>query len=130
MILAAFAVGFGFRNSIEFFKSPTQIFEGDIPTSTFRVGGLVVEGSIRPSDGGTYFKVTDMNAEVEVFCTPQCTGQLTDLFSEGQGSIAKGKFENGIFIAEEVLAKHDETYMPKEVADALKEQGVFKPTSE
>jgi cytochrome c-type biogenesis protein CcmE len=117
-------VGYAMRDGINFFRSPTQVME-DPPASgeTFRIGGLVVEGSIVRGEGTEVsFAVTDTNATVPV----RYTGILPDLFSEGQGMVALGRMEGDTFIATEVLAKHDETYMPKEVMDALKEQGVYQ----
>jgi cytochrome c-type biogenesis protein CcmE len=117
-------VGYAMRDGINFFRSPTQVVE-EPPAAgeTFRIGGLVVEGSIRRGQGTEVaFEVTDTNATVSV----RYTGVLPDLFAEGQGIVALGRMEDGVFQATEVLAKHDETYMPKEVVDALKEQGVYK----
>ena len=89
----------------------------------FRIGGLVEEGSIKRGEGTVVsFSVTDGNRTVPV----SYEGVLPDLFGEGQGMIALGRMEGEVFIATEVLAKHDETYMPKEVVDALKEQGVYQ----
>jgi cytochrome c-type biogenesis protein CcmE len=89
----------------------------------FRIGGLVEAGSLLRGQGDTVsFAVTDTNVVVPV----RYTGILPDLFAEGAGMVALGKMEGDTFIATEVLAKHDETYMPKEVIDALKEQGVYK----
>ena len=90
---------------------------------TFRIGGLVVEGSIKRGEGTEVnFEVTDTNATVPV----RFNGLLPDLFAEGEGVVALGQMEGETFVASEVLAKHDETYMPKEVVEALKEQGVYK----
>ena len=117
-------VGYAMRDGINFFRSPTQVME-EPPTAgeTFRIGGLVVEGSIIRGEGTEVsFAVTDTNATVPV----RYNGILPDLFAEGQGMVALGKMEGDTFIATEVLAKHDETYMPQEVVDALKEQGVYK----
>lgn len=109
--------------ALNFFRSPTEVVEA--PPSAdelFRIGGLVVEGSIRRGEGTEVaFAVTDTNATVPV----RYTGILPDLFAEGQGMIALGRMEGETFVATEVLAKHDETYMPKEVIDSLKEQGVY-----
>lgn len=116
-------VGYAMRDGINFFRSPTQVME-DPPRSgeTFRIGGLVVEGSIQRGQGTEVsFAVTDTNATVPV----RYTGILPDLFAEGQGMVALGQMEGETFVATEVLAKHDESYMPKEVVDALKEQGVY-----
>ncbi|MDG1998495.1 MAG: cytochrome c maturation protein CcmE, partial [Amylibacter sp.] len=89
-------------------------------------GGLVVEGSIFVDGTVTKFTVTDGRATIPV----TFTGILPDLFAEDQGMIATGALTNGLFEAKEILAKHDEEYMPKEVADALKEQGFYKPIKE
>ena len=117
-------VGYGLRDGINFFRSPTQVVE-DPPrvNEVFRIGGLVEEGSIVRGQGETVsFRVTDTNQTIPV----SFTGILPDLFAEGQGMVGTGKMENGVFVASEILAKHDESYMPKEVVDALKEQGVYK----
>ncbi|EIC19908.1 cytochrome c maturation protein CcmE [Thiorhodovibrio frisius] len=107
------------RSNISYFFSPTQVMADEHPTdAVFRVGGLVVENSLeRQPDGLTLtFDVTDNAATVPV----RYTGILPDLFSEGQGVVAKGRMgPDGVFIAENVLAKHDESYMPPEVADTL-----------
>ena len=124
LIGATALVGYAMRDGINFFRSPTQVLE-DPPSAveTFRIGGLVVEGSIQRGEGTEVaFAVTDTNATVPV----RYTGVLPDLFSEGEGMVALGRMEGETFVATEVLAKHDETYMPKEVVDALKEQGVYK----
>jgi cytochrome c-type biogenesis protein CcmE len=117
-------VGYAMRDGINFFRSPTQVMEEPPAVGeTFRIGGLVVEGSILRGEGTEVsFAVTDTNATVPV----RYTGILPDLFSEGQGMVALGRMDGDTFVATEVLAKHDETYMPKEVIDALKEQGVYK----
>ncbi len=124
LAVAATAIGFGFKNSIEYFKSPTQIAEEGTPTDgLFRVGGLVKESTVIHKEGDVVeFIVTDGNSDISV----SYTGLLPDLFSEGQGAIARGRLIDDIFVAEEILAKHDETYMPREVVDALKEQGVYQ----
>ncbi len=120
-------IGFAAKDGIEFFRSPTQVMDAPPPTTEiFRVGGLVAEGSLRQSEEVYSFDVTDGNATVPV----SYRGLLPDLFREGQGMIATGRLIGGVFLADEILAKHDENYMPKEVADALKEQGVFKPSAE
>jgi len=107
------------QSNINHFFSPTEVVAHQAPQDrTFRLGGLVEVGSLEREDDGLtlQFKITD-NAEA---VTVKYTGILPDLFSEGQGVVAQGKLGNGgVFMAEEVLAKHDETYMPPEVADAL-----------
>lgn len=116
-----------FEDSIVFFYSPSDLAEQKLDENRrIRLGGLVVEGSVQqgPGDGEFRFKLTDGGAEAEV----HYVGLLPDLFREGQGIIAQGVLKaNGTFNADEVLAKHDETYMPKEVADALKKQGHWQP---
>jgi cytochrome c-type biogenesis protein CcmE len=123
VLLAASAllVSFAFRDAIVFFYSPTELMaEPRRADQLLRVGGLVVEGSLKRGQGETAtFEVTDGNGVVSV----SFTGVLPDLFSEGQGVVAEGYLRNGAFAATEVLAKHDENYIPKEVVDALKEQG-------
>lgn len=117
-------IGYAMRDGINFFRTPTQVTEQPPPpTETFRIGGLVEEGSLARGQGETVrFRVTDTNASVPV----AYTGVLPDLFAEGQGMVGTGRLVEGTFEASEILAKHDETYMPKEVVDALKEQGVYK----
>lgn len=110
------------RSEIMFFHSPAEVQAQKItPGTRFRLGGLVVEGSIeRQNDGGVHFVVTDGTAKVPVVYA----GILPDLFREGQGVVTEGRLTaNGSFAADSVLAKHDENYMPSEVADALKKQG-------
>ena len=116
-------IGYAMRDGINFFRTPTQVVETPPPeTEVFRIGGLVEEGSISRGQGETItFRVTDTNATVPV----AYTGVLPDLFAEGQGMVGTGSLVSGVFVATEILAKHDETYMPKEVVDALKEQGVY-----
>jgi cytochrome c-type biogenesis protein CcmE len=109
-----------FEENLLYFYSPTQVKAGEAPqTHSFRVGGLVVDGSVKraPDSLMVQFDVTD-NVES---MTIEYTGILPDLFREGQGIVAMGSFAaGGNFVADEVLAKHDENYMPPEVADALK----------
>jgi cytochrome c-type biogenesis protein CcmE len=127
MGIATALIGYGAREGIEFFRSPSQVAENTPPpTEVFRIGGLVKEGSLIKDGTNAHFIVTDTNADVAV----TYTGILPDLFSEGTGMIGTGKLINGVFEAREILAKHDENYMPKEVADALKEQGVYKANAE
>ena len=108
-----------FNQNLLYYYSPTQISAGEAPTArTFRVGGLVQNNSVKREAGSleVTFVLTDFQKEVPV----SYTGILPDLFREGQGIIARGKLDNGRFVAEEVLAKHDENYMPPEVKDSLK----------
>ncbi len=125
-VLLAIAAGLGIyagRDAFEFFRSPSQIAE-DPPRAgeRFRLGGLVKEGSWVKQGESHEFVVTDINADFPV----RYTGIVPDLFREGQGTVVTGSIEDGTFVATEVLAKHDETYMPREVVDALKEQGVYQ----
>lgn len=124
-VLLAVAAGlFGFlaRDAIAFFKSPSELTDGGYgPNQLLRVGGLVVEGSTTQEGPVNVFQITDTAATVTV----AFEGVLPDLFREGQGIVAQGYWRDGRFVASEVLAKHDENYMPKEVADALKAQGHY-----
>jgi len=108
------------RSNLSYFYSPTQVSQGEAPKDqVFRVGGLVVEGSMsrQPGDLTVEFLVTDNQAQTKV----RYAGILPDLFKEGQGMVGRGKLgDDGIFYAEEVLAKHDEDYLPPEVEDSLK----------
>lgn len=113
------------QDKVAFFVSPSDVASGELePGKRFRIGGLVVEGSIRRgADGAVRFALTDSAHEVQVVYA----GLLPDLFRDGQGVVAQGVLRpDGTFEAAEVLAKHDENYMPKEVADALKRAGYWK----
>ncbi|MDQ1241732.1 MAG: cytochrome c-type biosis protein CcmE [Pseudomonadota bacterium] len=118
-IATAFALQ-AFQQNLLYYYSPTQILAGEAPDSrSFRVGGLVQDGSVQRAPGSleVRFTLTDFSNTVGV----SYTGVLPDLFREGQGIIARGKLkDDGVFVAEEVLAKHDENYMPPEVKDSLK----------
>lgn len=124
LIGATALIGYGLRDGINFFRAPAQVLaEPPGPEEVFRIGGLVVEGSLQRGTGETIrFEVTDGGGVVPV----QFTGVLPDLFEENQGMVGMGRYIDGVFQATEILAKHDETYMPKEVVDALKEQGVYQ----
>ncbi len=117
-------IGYAMRDGINFFRSPSQVLaEPPRATEVFRIGGLVEDGSLVRGQGETIsFRVTDGGGSVPV----AYTGVLPDLFDEGQGMVGTGRYVDGVFVATEILAKHDETYMPKEVIDALKEQGVYE----
>lgn len=116
-------IGYAMRDGINFFRSPSEVIaEPPTPNEVFRIGGLVEEGSLVRGQGVIRFSVTDGGATVPVVFG----GVLPDLFEENQGMVGTGKYINGTFEASEILAKHDETYMPKEVVDALKEQGVYQ----
>ncbi len=124
LALATVLIGYGMRDGINFFRSPSEITaEPPGPSEVFRIGGLVEEGSLVRGQGETVrFVVTDGAASVNV----SFKGLLPDLFGENQGMIGTGSYVNGTFEATEILAKHDENYMPAEVVDMLKEQGVYQ----
>ncbi|WP_112309956.1 cytochrome c maturation protein CcmE [Pseudogemmobacter bohemicus] len=126
MLLATIFVGFALKDGINFFRSPTQVLEEAPPEAeTFRLGGLVKAGSIVNRAGVQFdFIITDGGAEIPVAYVGN--DPRPDLFKENTGTIATGKLINGTFEATTLLAKHDETYMPKEVMDALKAQGIYK----
>ena len=114
-----------FEENLLYFYSPTQVKTGEAPAvHAFRVGGLVVDGSVKrePDSLMVQFDITDNEESMTV----EYTGILPDLFREGQGIVATGKLSNDVFVADEVLAKHDENYMPPEVADALKKSGKYE----
>ncbi|WP_054005976.1 cytochrome c maturation protein CcmE [Cypionkella psychrotolerans] len=116
-------IGYAMRDGINFFRSPSQVLS-DPPRAgeVFRIGGLVEKGTLVRGQGETItFSVTDTNKTVPV----KFTGVLPDLFAEGAGMVGTGEMEGDTFVASEILAKHDENYMPKEVVDALKAQGVY-----
>lgn len=123
MAVSVGLIGYAFKDGINFFRSPSQVAEEPPqPNEVFRIGGLVAEGTLIRGQGETVsFEVTDGGASIPV----TYTGVLPDLFEENQGMVGTGRYVNGVFEASEILAKHDETYMPKEVIDALKEQGTY-----
>ncbi len=126
LVLAAALVAYALRDSIVFFYGPTEIVEKGLqPGTRLRLGGLVGEGSVARTGGQhVTFTVTDAKTTMTV----SYTGLLPDLFREGQGVVTEGVLEGpGRFRADSVLAKHDENYMPREVADALKKQGHWQP---
>ena len=124
LVLSTALIGYALRDGINYFRAPSQVIaEPPGPAEVFRIGGLVEEGSLIRGEGETIrFAVPDGGAVVPV----TFTGVLPDLFEENQGMVGTGRYVNGVFEATEILAKHDETYMPKEVVDALKEQGVYQ----
>ena len=128
LTLATGLIGYAMRDGINFFRAPTAVVEDPPrPDEVFRIGGLVEEGTLVRGQGETVtFNVTDGGAGVPV----RFTGVLPDLFGEGQGMVGTGQLVSGVVEASEILARHDETYMPKEVVDALKEQGVYKDPNE
>ncbi|CUJ35812.1 cytochrome c maturation protein CcmE [Cognatishimia activa] len=123
LVLSTALIGYALRDGINYFRSPSEVVaEPPASDEKFRLGGLVEAGSLIRGQGETVtFNVTDGGATVAV----SYTGVLPDLFEEGQGMIGTGQYIGNVFQASEILAKHDETYMPKEVMDALKEQGVY-----
>ncbi|UXU74769.1 MULTISPECIES: cytochrome c maturation protein CcmE [unclassified Paracoccus (in: a-proteobacteria)] len=124
LVLAVALIGYGFRDGINLYRAPSQL--ADQPPAAgevFRLGGLVETGSLQRGAGETVtFRVTDGGASVPV----RFTGVLPDLFAEGQGMIGTGQMQGDTFVASEILAKHDENYMPREVIDSLKKQGVYE----
>jgi cytochrome c-type biogenesis protein CcmE len=123
--IAAGLVLYALNDAIVFFYTPSEALTRQIAEGKrFRLGGLVEKGSLKHGDGASVtFTVTDTDRTMPV----SYHGQLPDLFREGQGVVAEGRLgPGGVFKADTVLAKHDETYMPKEVADALKAKGVWK----
>ena len=122
--LSTALIGYAMKDGINFFRSPSQV--SSMPPKAgevFRLGGLVEVGSLVRGQGDVItFKITDTKDTIPV----SFKGVLPDLFAEGAGIIAMGQMDAGTFVASEVLAKHDETYMPNEVIDALKAQGVYK----
>ena len=123
LALSTGLIGYAMRDGINFFRSPAQIVaEPPGLNEVFRIGGLVEEDSVVRGQGEMVtFRVTDGGASIPV----TFTGILPDLFDEGQGMVGQGRYVDGVFEASEILAKHDESYMPKEVIDSLKEQGIY-----
>ena len=126
ILAAVLLVMFAFSQSVAYFYMPADLAKTEVsPGTRIRLGGLVAEGSVKRGEGSTVsFSVTDGSNTVPV----SYTGILPDLFREGQGVVTEGAFDAAThsFLADSVLAKHDENYMPKEVADSLKEQGVWQ----
>jgi len=110
-------IAWAMRDGINFFRSPSQVIaQAPVASEVFRLGGMVEEGSlVRGVAGAVRFRVTDFCHAVPVVYT----GILPDLFAENEGTVATGRLIDGVFQASEILAKHDETYMPREVANAL-----------
>lgn len=116
-----------FQDNIVFFRSPTDVAEGKVAAERFQIGGLVEDGSLVKNGEDISFSVTDLNNSMKV----KYRGLLPDLFREGQGVVASGRLgPDGVFVANEILAKHDENYMPREVADALKKSGRWNEGAE
>ncbi|MCV6584658.1 MAG: cytochrome c maturation protein CcmE [Marinibacterium sp.] len=124
LALSTALIGYAMRDGINFFRAPSEVVENPpAPSEVFRIGGLVEDGTLVRGQGETVrFSVTDGGASVPVIFT----GVLPDLFAENEGMVGTGRYINGVFEASEILAKHDETYMPAEVVDALKDQGVYR----
>jgi len=125
ILIAAVALTFtGLRDSVTYFVAPSDLAEKAEPGRLVRLGGLVVDGTVRrDSEGAILFEVTDGAVTALV----RYDGVLPDLFREGQGVVAEGRYTPGAaFEADRVLARHDETYMPREVAEALKQRGEWK----
>ncbi|MCH1515477.1 MAG: cytochrome c maturation protein CcmE [Alphaproteobacteria bacterium] len=125
--VTAFIALTALKDNLVYFKSPTDIAESaSTPVGKIRIGGLVAEDSLTKIGLENRFVVTDLQNRIDV----SFEGVLPDLFREGQGVVAEGQFKTAdIFVADTVLAKHDENYMPREVADALKETGVWQGNS-
>ena len=114
------------EDTVVYFYDPSALAEKPLDNRLIRVGGLVVEGSVDKSESTIKFSLSDGAASVDV----AYSGILPDLFREGQGIIAEGRYDGRLFTAETVLAKHDENYMPKEIADSLKDKGLWKDEGE
>ncbi|MGO6846443.1 cytochrome c maturation protein CcmE [Rhizobium ruizarguesonis] len=131
ILAAVLLVMFAFSQSVAYFYMPADLAKTPVaPETRIRLGGLVGEGSVVRDTGSTVeFAVTDGSANAVMV---KYTGILPDLFREGQGVVTEGMFATGtnVFIADTVLAKHDETYLPKDVADRLKAQGLWKEGQE
>lgn len=130
LVLSVGLIGYGFRDGINLYRSPTQVSQ-EAPSSDeyFQIGGLVKDGTMVARGGVAFdFVITDGVVDIPVSYTGN--DPRPDLFKEGQGTIAKGYYRDGRFEAVNLLAKHDETYMPREVIDTLKATGVYQePTS-
>ncbi len=124
LVLSTVLIGYAMQDGINFFRSPSEVVaDPPGPGEVFRIGGLVETGSLKRGEGAEIrFDVTDGGASVPV----SYVGVLPDLFGEDQGMVGLGSYDGATFRATEILAKHDETYMPREVVDALKEQGVYQ----
>lgn len=122
--LSTALIGWALKDGINYFRDPSQILaDPPGPTEVFRIGGLVESGTLVRGEGEVVrFTVTDGAESVPVVFK----GILPDLFGENQGMIGTGTYVNGVFEASEILAKHDESYMPKEVIDSLKEEGLYQ----
>ena len=128
LLISSIVIGYALRDGIEYYKSPTQLINSsELEFSKFRLGGLVEAGSLEKLGGKDIkFSITDNVSSVPVVYT----GILPDLFSEKQGVIALGNYKEGVFVAEEILAKHDESYLPKEVIEILKTEGIYNENNQ
>ena len=124
LVVSFLLIWYASQDAFQFFRAPSEVVEAPPPPNeVFRIGGLVEEGTLIRGRGETItFRVTDGGASVPV----AFTGVLPDLFGEGEGMVGTGRLVDGTFEASEILARHDETYMPAEVTNALKEQGVYR----
>ena len=124
LVVSTALIGYALKDGINFFRSPSEVIaEPPPPTEVFRIGGLVEDGTLVRGEGEVVrFSVTDGGASVPV----TYRGVLPDLFEENQGMVGTGVYKDGVFEADEILAKHDEDYMPKEVIESLQEQGVYQ----
>ena len=124
VVLAAVLIGFGFREGISFFRTPSEVLANEPNfNEMFRVGGLVEEGSIKIVGSMIEFRIKDNQGSIQVIYN----GILPDLFAENQGTIALGTYDGTTFQAVEVLARHEEKYVPKEVIEAMKNKGIYRP---
>ena len=119
---AALLASFALRDNIVFFVTPSQMTPSHIEAKRLRVGGLVADDSVSIAGTVTRFTITDETASLVV----NYDGALPDLFREGQGIVAEGRISDNVLIADTVLAKHDENYIPREIKESLEEQGVWK----
>ena len=119
---AAWLASIALRDNIVFFVTPSQITQEHRDAKRLRLGGLVETGSVKIDGTVTHFTITDERATLPV----SYEGALPDLFREGQGVVAQGRISDGRLIADNVLAKHDETYMPREVKESLEAQGIWQ----
>jgi len=122
LALAAWLASLALRDNIVYFVTPSQMTESHKDAAKLRVGGLVKDGSVKIQGTVTRFTITDGTADLDV----DYDGALPDLFREGQGIVAEGAMRPSGLVATTVLAKHDETYMPREVKESLQEQGVWQ----
>jgi cytochrome c-type biogenesis protein CcmE len=123
---AAWLILTALEDNIVYFYGPSELIEKPLDRQRIRVGGLVVDDSVKVTGSSAHFRITDGAVEVAI----SYEGILPDLFRAGQGIIAEGHYDGNLFTADTILAKHDENYMPKEVADALKKQGVWQDSEQ